>query len=110
MFGKTTLGWEGEKYEIRMTMELVEAIDQEVNVLATAIELDKGGIPKMSVVAKLYALLLQSAGVDVAQEDVYRSIMKEPAESAELVGAARHAITLCFPDLESPERTKKDEG
>ena len=86
MFGrKATLGWKGEKHELTITMELVESIDNEVNVLATAIELDKGGIPKITLVAKLYAVLLKNAGVEVTQEQVYESIMSSPAESADLV-------------------------
>ena len=114
MFGcKATLGWKGEKHELTITMELVESIDNEVNVLATAIELDKGGIPKITLVAKLYAVLLKNAGVEVTQEQVYESIMSSPAESADLVAAARYVIQLCFPQLETAERVsdkKKGKG
>lgn len=114
MFGrKATLGWQGEKHELTITMELVESIDNEVNVLATAIELDKGGIPKITLVAKLYAVLLKSAGVEVTQEEVYESIMSSPAGSADLVAAARYVIQLCFPQLETAERVsdkKKGKG
>lgn len=114
MFGrKATLGWQGEKHELTITMELVESIDNEVNVLATAIELDKGGIPKITLVAKLYAVLLKSAGVEVTQEAVYESIMSSPAESADLVAASRYVIQLCFPQLETSERVsdkKKGKG
>ena len=101
MFGrKAKLGWQGEQYEITVTMELVEDLDEKVNVLATAIELGKGDIPKITLVAKLYSTLLYHAGVNVSKEDVYESIMSAPAESAELVAAARHAIDLCFPRID----------
>lgn len=110
MFGKTKLGWQGEQYELQMTMELVEELDEEVNVLATAIEIDKGGIPKITLVSKVYALLLQAAGADVSKEDVYKSIVKSPADSATLVASLRHALSLCFPDLEGAERGKKGKG
>lgn len=112
MFGrKASLGWKGEKHELTITMELVESIDNEVNVLATAIELGKGSIPKITLVSKLYAVLLKSTGVDVKQEEVYESIMSSPTESADLVAAARYVIQLCFPQLETSERVsdeKKD--
>lgn len=113
LFGrKASLGWKGEKHEITVTMELVEAIDNEVNVLATAIELDKGGIPKITLVSKLYAVLLASADVKVTKEEVYESIMSSPADSADLVAAARYVLQLCFPQLETSERTttKKPKG
>jgi hypothetical protein len=113
LFGrKAKLGWKGEKHELTVTMELVEAIDEEVNVLATAIELDKGGIPKITLVSKLYAVLLSGAGVSVTKEDVYESIMSSPADSADLVAAARYVLQLCFPQLETSERTtgKKQKG
>jgi hypothetical protein len=105
LFGrKASLSWQGEKHELTVTMELVESIDEEVNVLATAIELDKGGIPKITLVSKLYAVLLSAAGVSVTKEDVYESIMSSPADSADLVAAARYVIQLCFPQLETSER------
>jgi len=113
LFGrKANLGWKGEKHELTVTMELVEAIDEEVNVLATAIELDKGGIPKITLVSKLYAVLLGAAGVEVTKEEVYESIMSSPADSADLVAAARYVLQLCFPQLETSERTssKKSKG
>lgn len=106
LFGRTAkIGWQGKQYDITITMELVEAIDNEVNVLSTAIEIDKGGIPKVTLVAKLYAVLLNSVGVNVTQEDVYQSIMASPANSAELVQAARYVLNLCFPQIETSERT-----
>jgi hypothetical protein len=113
MFGrKAKIKWNGEEYELTVTMELVSAIDDEVNVLATAIELDKGGIPKVTLIAKLYAALLQSCGANVSKEQVYESIMSDPVSSTELVAACQDVLRLCFPQLESSERTngKKDKG
>lgn len=108
MFGrKTKLGWQGEQYELTITMEVVESIDMEVNLLATAVEIDKGGIPKVTVVAKLYALLLQAAGLDVTKEDVYESMLGDIEDGAKMTAAARYAISLCFPQLESAERAGK---
>ena len=112
MFGKAKLGWSGEQYELDMSMSVIEELDSEINVLQTALELDKGGIPKITLIAKVYSILLQFAGVNVTKEDVYTSIMKDPANSSDLVLAARYAINLCFPPkLDTSERTeKKQEG
>ncbi len=114
LFGrKAKLGWNGEKHELTVTMELVEAIDEEVNVLAAAIDLDKGGIPKITLVAKLYAVLLNSVGVNVTKEEVYESIMASPADSADLVASVRYVLQLCFPQLDGGikgDSKKKSKG
>ncbi len=115
LFGrKAKLKWLGEEHELEVTMSLVEDIDTEVNVLATTIELDKKGIPKITLVAKLYAILLRHAGVDVTKEEVYETFMADPVANADLVSAARYALGLCFPEIESAERTpskgKKSKG
>ena len=113
LFGrKAKLGWQGETHEITVTMELVEDLDEKVNVLATAIELSKGEIPKITLISKLYSTLLSHVGVKASKEEVYESIMSSPAESGDLVAAARYVIDLCFPELETGERTagKKSDG
>ena len=105
LFGrKAKLKWNGEQRELTITMELIDEIDDAVNVLKTAIELDKGGIPKVTLVAKVYAILLSNCGDYVSKEDVYESIMTNPANSAELVASARYALSLCFPEIDSSER------
>lgn len=102
MFGrKVKLKWEGEEYELTITMDgVVEELDEKVNILATAIELDKDGIPKVTLVAKVYAIMLKHAGADVSKERVYESIMANPVSSAELVQATRYALQLCFPQID----------
>lgn len=102
MFGrKVKLKWQGEEHELTITMDgVVEELDNELNILSVAIELDKGGIPKVTLVSKVYAILLKHAGASVTKEDVYSSIMSNPADSAELVSAARYAIGLCFPEID----------
>ncbi len=103
-----TLKWQGEKYECPVTMSLIKRLERAgVNILETAIELDKGGIPKISLVSELYAALLQEGGCDVSEEDVYTSIMSDPASSGDLVLSAKVAVNMFFPKIEAPERTSK---
>ena len=102
MFGRTAkLKWQGKEYSLVITMDgVVEDLDNQINILAAAIELDKGGIPKVTLVSKIYAIMLSHAGADVTKDQVYESIMSNPADSAELVNAARFALQLCFPPIE----------
>lgn len=107
------LKWQGKEYDCPITMRLAKAMEKGgVNILATAVELDNGGIPKVTLIAEIYSWLLGAGGCEVSEEEVYLSIMGAPGESTELVTSAKYAINLFFPKFESPERSgnkvKKD--
>ena len=100
------LKWEGVEYDCPITMKLVKEMERNgVNILQVAINLDKGGIPHVSLVAELYSWLLAAGGCSATEEAIYESIMSNPADSAALVLAAKNAVKLFFPDLESSERS-----
>ena len=102
------LKWEGKEYDCPVTMDLIKRMERGgVNILETAIELDRGGIPKVSLVSELYAWLLNEGGCNISDGDVYESIMRDPASSGALVIAAKHAISMFFPDVKGPERAGK---
>lgn len=102
------LKWQGKEYDCPITMSLAKAMEKGgVNILSTAVELDKGGIPPITLVAELYAWILSAGGCHVTEDEVYASIMSDPADSSELVLAAKRAINLFFPPIESAERTSK---
>jgi hypothetical protein len=105
MFGrKVKLKWDGAEYTLSTTFELAEEIDSEINILQTALDIDSGGIPKITVVSKLYSVLLRYAGASVGAADIYKSIMANPADSAALINAARVGLNCLFPEVESAER------
>ena len=57
MFGrKIKLKWLGEEYTLNTTFEMAEEIDEQVNILKTSIDIDSGGVPKVTTVAKLYSV------------------------------------------------------
>lgn len=100
--------WQGEEYDCHVTMGLIKKMERSgINILQTALQIDKGGIPPVSLVAEFYAFILQSGGCEVTEEEIYESIMSEPQNSAALVASARAALRMFFPGLESPERTSK---
>ena len=43
----------------------------------------------------------------MSEEDVYTSIMADPASSGDLVLSAKVAVNMFFPKIEAPERTSK---
>lgn len=102
------LKWQGKSYDCPITMSLVKRMERAgLNILETAIELDKGGIPKISLVSELYAWLLIEGGADVTEENVYESIMADPVGASDLVLSAKLAIQLFFPKVDAPERQSK---
>ena len=109
MFGrKIKLKWLGEEYTLNTTFEMAEEIDEQVNILKTSIDIDSGGVPKVTTVAKLYSVLLSHAGKDVSAAAIYESIMADPADSVTLIQAARAALYNLFPEGEKAERTAKE--
>lgn len=109
MFGrKVKLKWQGEEYTLKTTFEMAEEIDDQVNILKTAIDIDGGGVPKVTTVAKLYSVLLSHAGKPVSAELIYESIMASPSDSVALINAARSALNNLFPEVERAERTVKE--
>ena len=106
MFNESVkLKWKGEEYECVITMGLIKEMERSgINILKTAIDIDKPGIPLVSIVSELYSHLLRAGGCDVTEEDVYISIMSAPQDAVELTNAAKHAISFFFPALESSER------
>ncbi len=102
------LKWEGKEYDCPITMKLAKAMERSgVNILASAIELDPGGVPKVTFVAEIYSWILGAGGCESTAEDVYISIMSNLSDSTALVTSAKYAINLFFPKLESPERGSK---
>lgn len=102
------LKWQGKEYDCPITMSLAKKMEKGgLNILATAVELDKGGIPPITLVSELYAWLLVEGGCDVSEDQVYESIMSDPVNSSALVLAAKRAINLFFPPVDGAERTSK---
>tara|TARA_R110000803_G_C11701927_1_gene285604 strand:+ start:61 stop:405 length:345 start_codon:yes stop_codon:yes gene_type:complete len=102
------LKWEGKEYDCPITMKLAKAMERgDVNILASAIELDKGSVPKVTFVAEVYSWILGAGGCEVTEEEIYISIMSNLSESTELIISAKYAINLFFPKIDSPERSNK---
>lgn len=111
MFGKVKIGWQGDLRELQINMMIAEEVDNEVNIIAAIMELSKDGIPRVTYLAKVFAVFLRHAGFKVSQEEVYASIAAEPLGAAELKTATLEALNACFPaGLDTPERVeeKKD--
>lgn len=105
------LKWNGKEYDCPITMSLVKTMERDgVNILQTRIQLEKGGIPPVSLVSEMFAYVLQAGGCYVTEEEIYTSIMTDAAseQSIDLLKAALHVSAMFFPKLESAERTSSE--
>lgn len=112
LFGrKAKLKWDGEDYEVLITADLLLTVDEQINIVQTALTLDKGTVPPIAKIAKLYSLMLGSAGVIATHEAVYEKMYSNMVDGDfELIILAKTLISLFIPSIEEPERKPVKKG
>ena len=91
------LEWKGEKFSAVVTMEVIDRLDSRVN-LSMMVAQCAVGDHRMTQIAKLIALLLNEAGAEVTQEDVYTEIFAGGYEQAELLALLGVIFAAIFPE------------
>ena len=108
------LDWRGERFNLLVTMEVVDRLDEAVNlaVMASRVAGQDGGI-RWSHAAKLLAAVLTEAGArDATAEAVYTDIFESgvdgPRKAVALVSAI---LQTTFPDIvKKPDAEKESES
>jgi hypothetical protein len=101
-----TITYQGKKYDIQLSMGLINKIETNgINLLRLQLLVDEGGIPPTSLLSSFYALLLNSAGVDVDAEDVWTELIT--ADPIGLINATKAALSAMFPSSKEDVATKK---
>lgn len=101
-----TIGFKGEKYDIALSMDLINRIELKgVNLLKLQLLVEQESIPPTSLLSSFYALLLNSAGVDVDAEDVWAELIN--ADPIGLINSAKTALSAMFPSSAEDTPTKK---
>lgn len=111
LFGRNAcIKWGKEEYKFAVTMEFVELVDDELNILQMAIDLDSGKMPKATKVARLYSIILNHCGKVITPEEVYEGMTANMKDMKSIIIAAKKVLNLCFPDqIEGPERAEHTE-
>lgn len=65
--------WAGTSYDVLVTMDLIDKLEDHINLMQMMQQVQEGDI-RFSKCSQLIALLLQSAGCKVTQDDVYSSL------------------------------------
>ena len=67
------LSWEGKSYTVVVTMEVIDRLESSINLGELVARCGAGDV-RVSHASKLVALLLNEAGCEATQEDVYTGI------------------------------------
>lgn len=112
VFGRTIeIKWGEDTYKCKVSMELVESIEANgISLLEALNDLSPGRMPKVSTVATVYQCLLAHAGKLIDKEEIADKFLVDAVGgSVEMRDAASAALTLFFPELETPERAEYTE-
>ena len=102
--------WNDKEYECPITMELIKTMERNgANVLLTRAQIERGGVPPVSLVAEMFAYVLNSGGCMVTEGEIYESIVKDSAsdQSLDILKAADFVSSLFMPKVETAERAVK---
>lgn len=98
-FNDVALGWQGKTYTLKPTMEILNRIEQKVSLSSLAASFAVGA-PKLSFVAVAVATMLQIAGADATDEQVYAELLH--GDPATINNMAQAVILAAFPAVPNP--------
>lgn len=106
---EVTISFQGEEYTIPMSMGLVNKIEQSgVNLFQLQIDLESGGIPPLTLVSTMMAVMLNAAGAKLSPEDVWEEI--NHGDTVDVIQSARALVVACFPKAKERKSGKPKEG
>lgn len=98
------LAWDGKSYPVLVTMGLIDLIEQDINLVQFMREVERSDL-RTSKIAKLFSILLSSAGCEVSQEQVYEGMFGSGEVQPELVVVTLYQVfAAVFP--EPPKKSK----
>jgi hypothetical protein len=113
------LDWHGTEYECKVTMGLINRIEEDVNLMKLAARINDAD-PPLSQVATVFSHLLRAAGCEdrATAAEVWDGMFggDESQNAAELITACTLALQCVFPDVKlktratakkKPTRTRK---
>ena len=99
------LNWEGEKFKLLVTMSVIDKIEDSINIGRLLAQHATGDI-RFSHVARFISLLLNEAGAEVTQEEVYAGMFTEgDITAANLHEFMGHVFEAFFPEPKKKEPT-----
>jgi len=99
------LNWQGEKYKLLVTMSVIDKLEDSINIGRLLAQHATGDI-RFSHVARFVSLLLNQAGAEVTQEEVYSGMFTDgDITAANLHEFMGHVFEAFFPEPKKKEPT-----
>ena len=105
---KITIGYKGKEHVIKVTMAVIDRLEDKINLVQLANRLSTGDI-RFSHAAKLVSLLLAEAGEKVTQEEIYQSMFGDgDVDFNTVMGVISEMLIAIFPEpVKKPEAQGK---
>ena len=71
---KVAIKWDGVEYSVKITMELIDQLDDAINLIQMVQEVQSGDI-RITKMSKLFTVLLNAAGAEVTRESVQYALL-----------------------------------
>ena len=100
-----SLNWQGEPYKLLVTMAVIDKVEDSINIGRLLAQHATGDV-RFSHVAKFIAILLNEAGAEVSQEEVYSGMFTEgDITAANLHEFMGNVFEAFFPEPKKKEPT-----
>ena len=110
---KIELDWNGKEYSLLVTMEVIDRVEDKISVGKLLARQSVGDV-RFSHIAKFVSIVLNEAGADTTQEEVYLGMFAGGDQSIEHVSGVLFGsiISAFFPEQKkkehlTPTRRKK---
>ena len=112
IYPNTEISWGGKDYTTKVTMRLINKMEQTISLAGLAFRLQNGEVI-LSHLSVIYGNLLRSGGCNVSDDEVFASMMGVDVGSdlsqEEIMTAASVGLACCFPERpkEGNNKSKK---
>lgn len=94
IFKELTISWNDTEYKLQPSMRLLNRIEERVSLAVISARIASGQ-PPLSMLATAYAVMLESAGCKVTEEQVYEALFSLDASGISAMSFA--VMTLANP-------------
>lgn len=103
-----TLNWKGVEYRPKITMEVIDRLEDRMNLLQMVQQVNAGDV-RFSRVAILFAHLLNAAGADVTPDEIFQGMFGGDAvDEKDLGRVLGEVFSVIFPEpKKKPQPSRK---
>ena len=95
---KIELNWKGKKFSLLVDMEVIDRVEDQISVGVLLARQLSGDI-RFSHVAKFISIMLNEAGAETSQEEVFEHMFSDgQATMAEATAMTGHLLSAFFPE------------